>query len=74
MKLKEGLFFLVLFSSLSSMALAQTRGGALTLHFNSFSPIVSLAAGILILMFPKLLRYIVGCYLILVGLLGLFGR
>ena len=74
MKLKEGVFFLVLFSSLSSMALAQTRGRALTLHFNSFSPIVSLAAGILILMFPKLLRYIVGGYLILVGLLGLFGR
>ncbi|MGD1105341.1 MAG: DUF3096 domain-containing protein [Terriglobia bacterium] len=34
---------------------------------------VSLAAGILILIFPKLLRYIVGSYLILAGLLGLFG-
>ena len=74
MKLKEGVLSIVLLSLLSTTALAQTRGGALTLHFNSFSPIVSLAAGILILMFPKLLRYIVGCYLILVGLLGLFGR
>ncbi|MGA3165698.1 MAG: DUF3096 domain-containing protein [Terriglobia bacterium] len=50
------------------------RGGALTLHYSSFSPIVSLIAGILILIFPSLLRYIVGFYLIVVGLLGLFGR
>jgi hypothetical protein len=50
------------------------RGGALTLRYTSFSPIVSLGAGILILIFPKLLRYIVGFYLIVVGLLGLFGR
>jgi hypothetical protein len=28
----------------------------------------------LILIFPRLLRYIVGGYLILVGLLGLFAR
>jgi hypothetical protein len=28
----------------------------------------------LILVFPRLLRYIVGGYLILVGLLGLFAR
>ncbi|MGA2610679.1 MAG: DUF3096 domain-containing protein, partial [Terriglobia bacterium] len=36
------------------------------MRYTSFSPIVSLAAGILILIFPKLLRYIVGFYLILV--------
>jgi len=74
LKLKEGVFSIVLFSLLSTTALAQTGGGSLTLHYTSFSPIVSLAAGILILIFPKLLRYIVGCYLILFGLLGLFGR
>jgi hypothetical protein len=74
LKLKEGVFSIVLFSLLTTTALAQIRGGALTLHYTSFSPIVSLAAGILILIFPKLLRYIVGCYLILFGLLGLFGR
>ncbi|MGD0693236.1 MAG: DUF3096 domain-containing protein [Terriglobia bacterium] len=50
------------------------RGGALTLRYTSLSPIVSLVAGILILMFPKLLRFIVGGYLILFGLLGLFGH
>ncbi len=74
MKLKEGVFSIVLLSLLSTTALAQTRGGSLTLHYTSFSPIVSLAAGIMILIFPKLLRFIVGGYLILVGLLGLFGR
>jgi len=74
LKLKEGVVSLVLFSLWTTTALAQTRGGALTLRFTSFAPIVSLAAGILILIFSKLLRYIVGLYLILVGLLGLLGR
>ena len=74
MKLEKGVFSIVLFSLLTTTALAQTRGGALTLRFTSLSPIVSLGAGILILVFPKLLRYIVGFYLIVVGLIGLFGR
>lgn len=74
MKLKEGVFSIVLFSLLTTTALAQMRGGALTLRYTSLSPIVSLVAGILILMFPKLLRFIVGGYLILFGLLGLFGH
>lgn len=74
MKLKEGVVSILLFSLLTTTALAQTRGGSLTLHYTSFSPIISLAAGILILIFPKFLRYIVGGYLVLVGLLGLFGR
>jgi hypothetical protein len=34
-------------------------------------PIVALAAGILILIVPRLLNYIVAAYLILVGLFGL---
>ena len=74
MKLKEGVVSIMLFSLLTTTAFAQTRGGALTLRFSSLSPIVSLVAGILILIFPRLLRYIVGAYLILVGLIGLFGR
>jgi hypothetical protein len=36
-------------------------------------PLVSLIAGILILIMPKLLNYIVALYLIVIGLLGLFG-
>ena len=38
------------------------------------APIVALIAGILILMMPRLLNYIVALYLIFVGLFGLFGR
>ena len=37
------------------------------------TPILSLLAGILILAMPRLLNYIVAVYLIVVGLIGLFG-
>ena len=40
----------------------------------SAGPIVSLVAGVLILIIPRLLNYIVAIYLILIGLIGLFGR
>ena len=36
-------------------------------------PVVSLIAGVLILIMPKLLNYIVALYLIIMGVLGLFG-
>ena len=39
----------------------------------SIGPLVSLVAGILILIVPRLLNYIVAIYLIIMGLLGLFG-
>jgi hypothetical protein len=39
----------------------------------SLAPIVSLIAGVLILAVPRLLNYIVAIYLIVIGLLGLFG-
>ena len=39
----------------------------------SIGPLISLIAGILILVMPKLLNYIVALYLIVIGLLGLFG-
>ncbi len=39
----------------------------------SIAPLVALLAGILILIMPRLLNYIVAIYLILTGLLGLFG-
>jgi len=35
------------------------------------SPLVALVAGVLILIIPRLLNYIVAIYLILVGLMGL---
>ena len=39
----------------------------------SIAPLVALLAGILILVVPRLLNYIVAIYLILIGLIGLFG-
>lgn len=39
----------------------------------SLGPLVSLVAGVLILIVPRLLNFIVAGYLIIVGLLGLFG-
>jgi Protein of unknown function (DUF3096) len=37
----------------------------------ALQPLVALIAGILILMIPRLLNYIVAIYLIVVGILGL---
>lgn len=36
-------------------------------------PVVSLIAGVLILIVPRLLNYIVAIYLIVIGLIGIFG-
>lgn len=44
----------------------------MTLHID-LAPLITLAAGIGILMFPKLLNYIVAGYLIILGVLGLIG-
>ena len=44
----------------------------MNLHL-SLTPLISLIAGILILVMPKLLNYIVAIYLIAIGLIGLFG-
>jgi hypothetical protein len=39
----------------------------------SLAPLISLIAGILILIMPRLLNFIVAIYLIAIGLIGLFG-
>ena len=39
----------------------------------SLAPLISLVAGILILIIPRLLNYIVAVYLIIFGVLGLTG-
>jgi hypothetical protein len=44
----------------------------LNIHLG-LAPIISLLAGILILAMPRLLNYIVAIYLIVIGLIGLFG-
>lgn len=44
----------------------------MNLHI-SLGPLVSLIAGILILIMPRLLNFIVALYLIVIGLIGIFG-
>jgi hypothetical protein len=78
MKLKARIPLLVMFSGIgwltSTTALAQARSEAVTIRFTTFSPFIALLAGILILIVPRLLNYIVAIYLILIGLIGIFGR
>jgi hypothetical protein len=45
---------------------------SMNLHI-TLGPLISLIAGILILVVPRLLNYIVAIYLIVMGLIGLFG-
>jgi hypothetical protein len=44
----------------------------MTLSSIALTPLISLIAGVLILIMPRLLNYIVAIYLIVAGLLGLF--
>ena len=44
----------------------------MNIHFG-LAPLISLLAGILILIMPKLLNYIVAFYLIAIGVIGLLG-
>lgn len=53
---------------------ATGRGPALTLGVATLSPLVALIAGILILLVPRLLNFIVAIYLIAIGLIGLLGH
>ncbi|HEY8026192.1 MAG TPA: DUF3096 domain-containing protein [Burkholderiaceae bacterium] len=39
----------------------------------TIGPLLALIAGILILLMPRLLNFIVALYFILIGLIGLFG-
>jgi len=49
-----------------------TFGVSMNVTF-SLGPLVSLIAGILILVMPRLLNYIVALYLIIIGVIGIFG-
>jgi hypothetical protein len=44
----------------------------MTLHL-TIGPLLALIAGILILVMPRLLNFIVALYFILIGIIGLFG-
>ena len=41
---------------------------------STLSPLAALIAGILILVMPRLLNYVVAIYLILIGVIGILGR
>ena len=43
----------------------------MNLSFTNLSPLTSLVFGILILMFPRIINYLVAAYLLIVGLIGL---
>lgn len=44
------------------------------MHFNlTIAPVLALVAGIVILIAPKLLNYIVAIYLIVIGIVGILG-
>jgi hypothetical protein len=43
----------------------------MTLSVGHLSPVISLIAGVLILVMPRLLNYIVAIYLIVIGVIGL---
>jgi hypothetical protein len=43
----------------------------MTMDIVTIQPLVALLAGILILLFPQILNYVVAIYLILVGIIGL---
>ena len=46
----------------------------MTLDIITIQPIIALVAGILILIVPRLLNYVVAIYLIIVGVIGLWGH
>jgi len=66
--------FLPLVLLIALPLLAQAHGGAVTIHYALAGPFLALLAGVLILIVPRILNYIVAIYLILVGLIGIFGR
>jgi hypothetical protein len=49
----------------------RNKGELMHISIGHLAPIVAIVAGVLILVVPRLLNYIVAIYLILVGLLGL---
>ena len=60
------------FRQLRNLQSLNIKKVSMNLHMN-IGPIVALIAGILILLIPRLLNYIVAVYLIVIGLIGLFG-
>lgn len=75
---RGGFLTCVLLAIAAPMAFGASGPGtrSLTISVAAISPVVALIAGILILIMPRLLNYIVALYLIFIGVvgLGLLGR
>ena len=54
--------------------LSPLRNPQMTLDVLVIQPLVALIAGILILLIPRILNYVVAIYLIFIGLVGLWPR
>jgi uncharacterized membrane protein HdeD (DUF308 family) len=44
----------------------------MTIHITAIQPLLALLAGILILLAPRILNYVIALYLILVGVVGIW--
>lgn len=69
--------WLALNAPLIAMQYTRLKGNPIVTERNrivtlTLTPLLSLLAGILILMVPRLLNYVVAIYLILTGLIGIF--
>jgi hypothetical protein len=65
----DGLWLLV--QSAESGVRAHFGGRTMTLDLVVLNPLIALIAGILILLVPRLLNFVVAIYLIAIGILGL---
>jgi hypothetical protein len=54
--------------------LGSSSTGASMPYIQHIGPVTALIAGVLILIMPRLLNYIIALYLIVTGLVGLFGH
>jgi Protein of unknown function (DUF3096) len=50
----------------------QQKVRSMTIDFVAIQPLAAVIAGILILLIPRILNYVVALYLILIGLIGLW--
>jgi len=64
--------FVITVSRIIPQSFVKRKENFMNFHF-SIGPLLALIAGIVILFAPKLLNYIVAIYLIIIGILGLFG-
>jgi uncharacterized membrane protein len=56
---------------LATHCAAQPGDSSMTVSIGHLSPVLALLAGILILLIPRMLNYIVAIYLIVIGIIGL---